>query len=489
MIKLKKNYFTSGEVVNCIRSTVLNDTKCRVKLEIARVDKYYDYILLVEQDGNIKGGNLCFNFPIKDEYVEGLYYFLSTVVLNEKGDILLNVGRLKEEKVFFTVNNSPSKEENLMLVYKNIVDEREKRFNTPVTNLSYPGDNIFEAIIFCKDLYVHNNVTYEQVEIIPYKNLKYLSELDYINSFFKEYDTDIKIDERKLSILESHDRPSAVLHIPTIQTSTLESAGLIAIDMAKKLVDLYTLFRKSHGEIWGIYIVDRITYKKYFKFIGTGYKGNLLEGMIGGEDCNKIRDCFESLISNSHSSSIYLKLLNEYIKEDNRLMKYYRLWNILEGLGRDKSILNQLEVDWTSKKIKNRKGKSNKIKAAKQIVFELLRINFASLQTEIEFLNGVAEISCVSDFLDICYQRRNCCVHRGKCLKDNLDICDRDDNRCNLCREYMDYSHDYDILSDKILLKLEEVCFKLLKKELNISRNNDEVELRQHIGSSQFVEV
>lgn len=488
MIGLLKKHFKNGETITCMKPTICKDTKCLITLEVARVEEWYDCVFTVAMEGNIKDGMLFFEFLLDNKFKEGLYYFLSIIVCNENDEIVLKVDRLKEEKSFFIVNSKELLSRNLSDIYEEIVTKREEVFYSPVSNLNYPGDLIFEAILFCKNLYVQNNVTYGQVEIIPYKNLSYKSEIDYINEFFKKFETFIRINENNLSILESHDRPSAVIHIPTIETNSVENAGVIALEMASKLVNLYTLFRKSHGEIWGICIIDRITYKKYFKFIGMGYKGNLFEGVMAGEDCNQIRNAFYRLMGNYANHNIYLNLLNEAIKENDRLMKYYRLWNILESLGRDKGLLGQKRFDWNNRKIKEQ-GKHARIESAKQLVFELLRANISSIKTEEELLKDIDGLNRISQLLNICYQRRNCCVHQGKCLKNDATVCRIEDRKCKLCRQFMDDNCHGDMLEDKILLTLEEITFSIVKLDLKIDSDSNLIEIRQHVNSSKFVEI
>ena len=99
-------------------------------------------------------------------------------------------------------------------------------------------------------------------------------------------------------------------------------------------------------------------------------------------------------------------------------------------------------------------------------VFELIRVNYSQNNDEEFFLQNVDGIGKVKDFLSICYQRRNCCAHRGEnCINDSDRCVKKDELQC--IKYNIIHSDEPVGFQDRILRRLEELVIDLLTKEVN----------------------
>lgn len=115
-------------------------------------------------------------------------------------------------------------------------------------------------------------------------------------------------------------------------------------------------------------------------------------------------------------------------------------------------------------------------------VFELVRINF-SKSTEKDFIGKIENIKSVKEFLSICYQRRNCCAHRGKCYSQDKDICLKTKDIMYNCKKNNIIHKEEPIqFQDKVLRKLEEITTQIILNELN--RNTGQIIKEEKIVDS-----
>jgi len=199
--------------------------------------------------------------------------------------------------------------------------------------------------------------------------------------------------------------------------------------------------------------------------LDTRYKGNLL---LLAEQGFNIRHYYEYLNKDNNYLTVYMKLLNEAKNEENRMLKYYRYWNILEGIASLKRYANNSMKRWDGTTIYNKNGNEIQIGTeALNIVFELVRNNFVETSEE-NFLSNLDNVKSVKEFLGICYQRRNCCAHRGECYYTDKEICVEAKNSMKLCKDSnIIYKEEPIFLQDRILRKLEEISFHIVLNELN----------------------
>lgn len=502
MIKIEKRCLKMGEKVIYRQSVILSDMQCEIKVDVGRVNEWYDDSFQYTVAGIIKDGLLSFEIPTVDLIDESLYFIgiIEVIDKNTNQSIFLKVFR-EEKCLSFYISESKKSDEYIEKMFWINRKKREDDFYMYVGDTDIEESNSYIAFIFCKNVYISCHSRYGQIEIVPYKNLDYISEIEYIKSFCKDYGVKLDIKKNKLNLVESHNRPSVVMNIPNILAIDIERAGEIAIGMAENLVNIIGLLRKSHGEIWGVYLIDKKEGKRYFKFVNDGYKGNIINGYPGGENPNEIRELYNLLLINKGNCDIYLSLLNDAIRETDLIKKYYRLWNIIEGIARDKGYQNRYVKRWNGTNVmisyNKHKQKINKrpkkIVTSKELVFELLREYYAKECKEKEVLGSGIEVNNISEFLDVCYRRRNCCVHRGGCFKDNNDICKISDKSYEICNRLINKLNGKDPMNDLIIITLEKIVVEVLKCDLRgctfIKNSSNTMEIRQHSQDSKFIEL
>ena len=150
------------------------------------------------------------------------------------------------------------------------------------------------------------------------------------------------------------------------------------------------------------------------------------------------------------------------------MLKYYRYWNILEGIASLKNFKKMKMKKWDGTIVCNKKGQELDIgEEALNNVFELIRSNF-SKKSEMEFLGKIEYIKSVKEFLNICYQRRNCCAHRGNCYSQDKNIClATKDKMCNCKKNNIIHIEEPIPFQDIILRKLQEITTQIILNELN----------------------
>lgn len=239
----------SGKRIDCyIDNVILNKESGNIKINIVKVEKFYDYNLGdFETNYNIENGILHFKIEFNNVSNGELFIITKIIIDNSyiigKGSTDFPLGYILIDK-----NNEIKKAEELFKLNRK---NREDIFNTPVGDIN--ENNNYQVMIFCKNIYIQFPAQYGQIEIIPYKNLSYESEIRYINNFFCNVKSDFYIDLDEKEILESHFRPSAVIHIPNIKANNIKRAEEISINNANILVNIFSLLKKSHREFFCYY--------------------------------------------------------------------------------------------------------------------------------------------------------------------------------------------------------------------------------------------
>ena len=253
--------------------------------------------------------------------------------------------------------------------------------------------------------------------------------------------------------------------ITNIKATSYEEAEKYALDKVDILNNIFSLLLRSHGEYFATVVLNTNDHMSKINMYETRYKGNLL--LFADQGFNVLH-YYKYISKNNSYLKVYLKLLNDAIKEEDRMMRYYRYWNILEGLASHKRYNNNPMKKWNGDIFKNKKGDEVKIGSESlNIVYEFIRENFGNI-SENKFINDLEQIKNVKSFLSICYQRRCCCAHQGECYKDDGTICTNRNSEKN-CRENNIIHYDQPLgFQDKILRKLEDITFQTLLAEINV---------------------
>ncbi len=441
---------------------------------IARVYDWYDEIIRLNGKGKINNGYLF--FEINNGLKTGLYEILA--IKDESGRVLYGDENNNTNPIeAFFINND--KELDVISICKKIHLNRESYFAKEkyicAKNKAIP----FDVFVFCKNIKIDVNAQYEDIEIYPYEYLKLTSEVDYINSFFKNK---IGIDLTVHSEKYEHDIPSAVFHMRNIMAIDYEQAKNYALRKANMLNSIYTTLLGSHGTCFAVVTLNKIEKMSQISIMDTRYKGNLL---LWAENGFNIREYYKYLNKDNGYLEVYMKLLTEARKEEDRMLQYYRYWNILEGLALLKKFDRYNLKSWDGTIIYNKKGQLQKIgDDALNNVFELVRINFGKY-TENNFIGKIENITTVREFLRICQQRRNCCAHRGACYFYDKDICIATKDKMASCkRNNILHKEEAIQFQDKILRKLQEITTQIILKEL--TKNTGKITKEETIVESFF---
>ncbi len=266
-----------------------------------------------------------------------------------------------------------------------------------------------------KDILITSRIRLSRYELIPSDGLSCIDELQVMQGFLE------KIGQPPLGNTEGNlerakqGQPTVVVHFPKVMADSIEHAGMVVEEESDLLVALLSMQRRGAGEIFASLIFDVQQQKPFYRIHTPHYGGNLLGGWLSGEDPRTIVNRMESL-RRTQTSVLYVNLFREALREHNPEFQYFRYWNILETIARNKEYVGELLRDWNGIVIKNRKGKERHIQdTAEELVFELLRERLSPKFGEMSFASGLSQGS-ISDQIGIWYRRRNCVVHGSQCL-------------------------------------------------------------------------
>ena len=169
------------------------------------------------------------------------------------------------------------------------------------------------------------------------------------------------------------------------------------------------------------------------------------------------------------------------------MMKYYRYWNILEGISEHYKLDNNNMKKWDGTIVKNKKNQSVKVgNQSLDKVFELIRINYSN-KKEIDFLGDLEGLAKVKEFLSICYQRRCCCAHNGEnCINDS-DRCTNEAEK--RCLKYNVIHKDEPLgFQDKLLRKLEDLVMDILRIELK-KETGESFKINEYVNKLLIIKI
>lgn len=434
----------------------------KLKFILVHVYDWFDETIILDGSGTYENGII--NFKMNNGLEKGLYTLLC--IKDAKDNVL--IGRENDNLhpiAAFTV--LATKEKDAMKLYYDIYKMREDRFNRPKYRINNKNAIPFDVYVFCKNLKNSVIAQYDDVEIYPFGYLNLNSEVDYMNSFYKEmtnYQMTVRHEKFETSV------PSAVFKVSNIMALDYEEAEKYAIEKIDILNNIFTTLLWSHGTYFSVVTFNKKDHMTKINMLETRYKGNLF---LLAEQGFNIRHYYKYLNKENSYLIVYMKLLNEARNEENRMLQYYRYWNVLEGISSLKNYENNTMKKWDGTIVYNKQG--NKLKIGNEAlnnVYELIRENFRDVREDI-FTSNLDNINSVKEFLGVCYQRRNCCAHRGECYCKDEKICLESKKSMKLCNN-SNIIHNEDPIQfrDRILRKLEEISFRVVLNELNREAGN-----------------
>lgn len=427
-----------------------------VQVTFVKVFNDVDVVIKSNMKGILDGNNIKLYGEVKLEY--GLYLLMKFSFV----DINVNYGNetnAEDHLLSFLYKENTFLEDKKL--YWKIIEKRNYEF-TKTKVLAKGCLDTFDVIIFCKNLLISHPAIYGEVEVCPDDYLDRNNEIKYMENFFSKRNFSPKYDYD----FYSKTTPVAVFRVINIVSSDFMTAQNYAISKCEVVKNIYSALLRSNGEFFALTILNTHNKTNSFYLFKSRYKGNLF---LFADQVYNISHYNEALSkSENQYMQLYFHLLNEAINEDDNMMKYYRYWNILETVARDKNYSARIIKNWSGNSVRSKKGRLLKIgDGAIDIVYELLRENFSSKISENNFLDNTENFSTIKEFLNVCYQRRCCCVHNGGCFINNLNICDLKSSKKVFCRHFRilhpELGKDFE---DRILTKLEMIIPEILLNEL-----------------------
>lgn len=456
MILDKSCYLPIEQIKGSIEISGYPDVETiEISIQMCRIYDWYDVLINKKVSATIYDNVLSFVLP--NGFENGLYAIIAVSIDNH-----VVYGNINDNENCGTAFFITEKNIDALSLYKKILKERELCISKAKFRTEDKEASSYDVLLFIKNLDISNNAYYDTIQVYPYDSLKTTSEVEYINDFIKN-NTNINVAVNPKSFERSI--PSAVFVISNIMAYNYEEAEKYAINEAEKLNSIFTVLLHSHGTIFATLTNGKKERKYKTTILDIRYKGNLLHL---AEDGFNVRHYFRYISKSDSYITVYLKLLRDAQNENERMLKYYRYWNILEGIAMRKGYCNNPLVDWQGNIIRNNKGICKIGEQALNNVFELVRQNFSNIDSAV-FVQELPNISKPKEFLSVCYQRRNCCAHWGSCNNKDASICCVNKKQMKKCKEsnIVDSSKP-EGFSDAILRKLQDITFQIVLEELQV---------------------
>ena len=277
------------------------------------------------------------------------------------------------------------------------------------------GSNTYQAFVFIKDCLITEKMILEHCEIIPWRGLECNDKLDSLQDFLTHMGLNILEHTAETLSRCKNNQPTVVIHFPIINADNIDIVGEIIEKEGQMLCDLLAVLRDGYPSMYGSLLLDPSN-STYYKIYDQTYTGNLVGGLIAGEDQDYIKRCMNNL-KNNEVLQLYLALYNDARKEKNIEILYFRLWNLLETIALSKGFKGNPRVDWNGRPGKDWKGNiisdNNRleIKHAQELVFELIRTVFNSAGLPENLYSHNLNQGLVHQLIPIWYRHRNCLVH------------------------------------------------------------------------------
>ncbi len=365
-------------------------------------------------------------------------------------------------------NNSEKIDKNKMTEFQK---NANKIIDTEINN-SRASSKTYIGYTFCNNVYLGKSINIGECLIIPSKRMGNTHIRDYMYNFIEPTygKCDYKSKEAPPSFDDPYKTPMIIIIYPRIISDSPNDAANLLHNKAISILQVLSLINDSYGSILGELIIKEKNNKYYTaseRVYYNPYAGNLF---VGNESSEKVLKILKEAGCNT-IKKFYLNLFIECSKERRSQYSYFRYWNLLETIARNKNYIGKQKKDEEHQNLTNCKGKPILIKnQALDLVFELIRDTYEKINIIIEPGSNL-KVSSFFDLLKIFYQRRNCIAHRGNCQFNNPTICDTTDNKKSLCRkalfEMKNKSNDPNNFTDEYLFELKNIVTTIIRYELN----------------------
>jgi len=479
-VTLNSTSYLKNEKINItITNTLENDQEINVfinsnfRLDIVEYDINNGEIPIFYQSIPIQEFKQLIELKIDLSSLNSGIYGISRILVskidNPSERILTNISG----QIYFQLRNNkePIKTyEEIIKVKDQILCESYNYYISGIGRISDPTAKRYQFFVFCSDIRAEAKCRIEKIDIIPYDGLK---DNDIIESM-KTFTSQLPIEEFDQLITSNNHIQGSIIHFVNVSANSIDESINMVIRYSKMVLCSYSIHNMSYGTIIGMTIIDKKNKTIEYRATPNIYRGNLVNSFqIPIKNLSK-------MIINGLSKPIanyYLQMYLQCIKEKFSQFTYFRLWNLLESMARNKKFKNKYRIDETGKLIKSKEGKRIDISAhARSLVYELIRSSFFNAGIMQELSLSPLKQNDLENRTIIWYQRRNCIVHKGGCQYDNIQYCNCNDSRMQTCRSAYEETVNKNGLSidvfDEYLFDFIDITKKTVLIELN-SYNED----------------
>jgi len=241
------------------------------------------------------------------------------------------------------------------------------------------GGRAYCVLCFVKGLLLTGRMRFDRWEVQPFRGLDAEDHINAINDFLKgrtSFSTHFDYSDR-LRAQSRNQSPLCVVHFPMVFAQSEDVAAHFCIAKPSLLTEALSYYRHASGIVFAAVPLDRETGTSNLFTRPEPYRGNLLGGMIAGEDPDTVRLLVEQL-DRDPQLRYFLSLYKQARAETNVDYAYLRNWLILESVAESKGFAHtEVLIDPSGLPLPDKKGKPRKAGNALGTVYLLLSRSLA----------------------------------------------------------------------------------------------------------------
>ncbi len=320
----------------------------------------------------------------------------------------------------------------------------------------------------------------ENVKIIPFdEGLEFSSEFDLIRNVSEKIGMELQADEetqRKLIETQREKVGISILQIKNVQTNNESELFKMVDPYVQNLVCVLSMLKNANIEIFLKFALPIERSSKIETFVQLKYRSvdyNKRDEIVNHDLVEQYlqRFPFHPIIEENTILKLSTVLYHEYLGEQNRQMRFLRLWLILE-LQAESKISAKPEKLFLVDDIQKIKKLLIETLEEKEITLEerdekiqrvLSALNYSPIKEKIRALLEqhdikVEKVDGGKDLTDVMYQLRNCIVHSGGCKKYG--------DSPNNCKEK--FCRDSQISLSELIVKLRDYLIRIIGRDMKI---------------------
>jgi len=282
------------------------------------------------------------------------------------------------ERIFFHAYNERPLLKDEASIRKYLADTEEQLEREFLSGIDISASSTekrrYVVLCFLRGVLIKRRFRLDRYELIPYHGIDRLDVVSFVNEFLSdrtqlpcrfEYNDDLRTRVR-------NENPALILHYPLIIARNEENAIKYALTQAQLISESLAYMRGGVCEAFATLAFDRDQATAQIAFRAKPYRGNLLSGMLSGEDPETF-EFLSKLLIDEPQIRYFVSLYTEASRELDPAFEYLRYWAILEAIAESKNFDRHEEIkDCNNEPIFDRSGKSFKCSGSRQKVYKLL---------------------------------------------------------------------------------------------------------------------